>query len=46
MEETIAAQVASKEGEVVGQFSCIFETITTKIWKSLKFLTLFDYLNF
>ena len=31
MEETIAAQVASKEGEVVGQFSCIFETITTKI---------------
>ena len=39
------------EGEVVGQLSCIYETITTKILKKLKkkfikFLELSDKINF
>ena len=33
------------KGEVVGQLSCIYETITTKILKKLKTF-LFDFLNF
>ena len=38
-------KIQGGEGEVVGQLSCIYETITTKILKKLKKI-LFNFLNF